>query len=105
MGFERLALHVIMIIQLVAPLTLLWWALWRINFGNERGRVFGFHEFMYFRTGSMEHGLSHLGLRVMGLLFLMLNTMNGLHVLDNHRRQNVKITNFVLFMRRLRSVP
>merc|ERR1712242_394808 len=31
--------------------------------------------------------------------------MNGLHVLDNHRRNNRKITNFVLFMKRLRNAP
>mmetsp|Transcript_85212 Transcript_85212/g.275914 ORF Transcript_85212/g.275914 Transcript_85212/m.275914 type:complete len:341 (+) Transcript_85212:686-1708(+) len=99
----RGGLIVIVIVQLCGPLCILFWVLHRIEIGPN-GHIFGVHELMNYQTGSDTHGLSYIGQRFLGVLFLLLFSLNGLYVIKKDRAETEKVVNMCKIFKRAATV-
>jgi len=96
-------LMIVVVVQILGPLAILFWACHNIEF-FPNGKTFGVTESMGYKTGSNHHGLSHLLQRLLGVLFLLLFSANGLYVVRQDKRCTRKVTNMCKVFKRAAAV-
>lgn len=90
-----LGLYCIVVIQVFGPACILY----RVYFQTSGIGNVGFHNWKY-EPGSDTHGLSYLGSRIIGLLFITLFMLNGTYVLKRDQQEARKIVEISAVFRR-----
>jgi len=96
--FMKIALNIVILLQMFAPICLIISSVNKIEFGVN-GRHFGYTNFAAYEFGSEDHGISHVFMRVLGLLFLILFCMNGLYVLHHDKTETKKVAEMSFLFR------
>lgn len=100
--FANIGLFLICILQILAPFTMMLNAIQNIQFGEDshgHKRFFGVSEFAVYQYHSDDHGISHVLMRLLGLIFLILFLMNGLYVLQVDQVETAKVFEMCLLFK------
>eukprot|EP00929_Paragymnodinium_shiwhaense_P067924 TRINITY_DN34138_c1_g4_i3.p1 TRINITY_DN34138_c1_g4~~TRINITY_DN34138_c1_g4_i3.p1 ORF type:complete len:445 (+),score=97.18 TRINITY_DN34138_c1_g4_i3:152-1486(+) len=77
-----LGLFLIIVVQLLAPLTILIWSAYRIDWFPDGAWVTS-EKFQYV-PGSDEKGITYIGQNILGAVFIVLFNLNGTYVMRSH---------------------
>jgi len=77
----------VMLIQLISPCALLFWALYQIDWERSRS----WPKFVRYERGSDTNGVSHVTKVLLSVLFLACFTLNGVNVIRREEEMHIKL--------------
>eukprot|EP00415_Alexandrium_ostenfeldii_P001062 UN1062 len=98
-----IGLIIVVMIQIIGPVCILFWAVYRIDF-FPNNKVFGIQESFGYKAGSDNKGVSHVTQYILGVGFLLLFTANGLNVLKKDQESTRKVENMCKIFHRAADV-